>query len=185
MSVLTSLAGLAARPMLAVAAPYLIGAAVLAGGGFIAYEVHHQRDIGREEIRAEWNTAKAQQTAVDFRQSEKNAAETARRLAQQEENQRAQTKQLQAAKDAADRNARDAERVRQQAATAADQWSHTLRNSPTGAELAAADAAIHVYADLFGRADRAAGELAAYSDTARASGLKCSADYDALTKGTQ
>jgi hypothetical protein len=61
MSIFTSLAGLAARPMLSVAAPYLIGAAVLAATGGIAYEVHHQREIGRDEIRAEWNGEKAKQ----------------------------------------------------------------------------------------------------------------------------
>lgn len=41
------------------AALAMAAAAVL---GFIGYQVHHQREIGREEVRAEWNAEKLKQT---------------------------------------------------------------------------------------------------------------------------
>jgi signal transduction histidine kinase len=150
--------------------------------GLYAWRVGVERDFGRDEVRAEWNKEKLVQAAVDLQQSESNAEETDRRMEQQEENQRAQNEELEAARAAADRNALDAERVRQQSATAAEQWSHTLRNSPTSADLAAADTAIRVLTDVRGRLDQHAGVLAGYATAARAAGLKCERDYDALKR---
>jgi len=54
------------------------------------------------------------------------------------------------------------------------------RNSSTCIECAAAGDAIMVLADVLGRADRRAGDLASYADTTRAAGLKCERDYDSL-----
>ncbi|MBR8234265.1 MULTISPECIES: DUF2514 family protein [Burkholderia] len=41
--------------------------------------------------------------------------------------------------------------------------------------------ALDLLADLFGRADQRAGELAEYADRARIAGQQCERDYDALT----
>jgi hypothetical protein len=41
----------------------------------------------------------------------------------------------------------------------------------------------HLLADVLGRADQRAGELAAYADAARIAGLACERSYDALTPG--
>jgi uncharacterized protein DUF2514 len=160
---------------------WLIGGAIAAVLAFVGYQVHHQREIGRDEIRTEWSASISEQRAAALAQSEANARETQRRLDRQKENQDAQDKQLALARDDARRNAADAERLRAQAADAARRWSDALSNSPTGEQCAAAGAAILVQADVLGRIDRRAGELASYADAARAAGLKCVADYSALT----
>ena len=74
----------------------------------------------------------------------------------------------------------DADRVRAQAADAAREWSARLSDSPTASDSAAAGAAIGVCADVLGRAIAHARLLASTADAARAAGLKCSADYEAL-----
>lgn len=145
----------------------------IAAAGLSAF-IHHQREIGRNEVRAEWR-------AHDLAASEANAKETKRRLEAQQENQRAQNQELAAARRDADRNARDAERVRGEYAAAAKQWRDALRNSPSRADLEAAGAAIVLLTDLLGRSDHRAGELAAFADASRAAGIKCERDYDSLS----
>jgi hypothetical protein len=142
--------------------------------GLYAWRVHVERDIGREEVRAEWRERDAEQARV-------NAKETLRRFAAQQHNQELQHAELAKAKDAADRVARASERMRVQHAQAADIWTRTLRNSPTAADLAAAADAIRVSTELLGRARERAGVLARYSDAARIAGVGCERDYDALT----
>jgi hypothetical protein len=152
----------------------IIAAALASLAGLYVWRVHAERETGRDEIRAE-------DLAKDVEQAMVNAKETLRRIEAQQHNQELQNAELEQARAAADRNARDAERMRQQHAAAADIWGRTLRNSPTAADLAAAGEAIRVSTDLLGRADRRAGVLAANSDAARAAGLKCERDYDALS----
>ena len=139
----------------------------------------HQRGIGHtagaKEVRAEW-------TAAALVESEARAKETFRRISRQKENQDANTAELTAARAAADRNAADADRVRSQATESARQWAARIADSPTGADLAAAAEAIAVCTDLLGRADRAAGILAAYADAARIAGLQCERDYTSLNE---
>ena len=130
---------------------------------------------------AGYKRAQAEYTAAALREAQANAAETARRLKAQQENQRAQDAALARARADAARAAADADRVRAQAADAAREWSARLGDSPTAEDLAAAGAAIRVCTELRGRAVRRAELLAAYADAARAAGLKCEADYDSLT----
>ena len=183
MSILTSLAGLVARPALTAAAPYLIGAAVLAGGVFIAYEVHHQREIGRNEIRAEDAIKAKAQAEADAEQGRLNAKETFRRLEHQQENQRAQDQELARARAAAAR-----------ATAAAGRLSVRVDALVAAARRAASDPAtvgqrppddvgdpIGVLADVLRRADEAAGVMGAFAWESRLRGLKCERDYDALT----
>lgn len=152
--------------------------------GYLAWE-HHidaRGDArGAARVQAQWNAATIQQQQVDLRASEANAKETQRRLDRQKENQDAQDKQLAAARDAAGRNGADADRLRDQNATVAKQWRDALGYTATGGECPAAGDAIGVLADVLGRADRRAGVLASVADAARAAGLKCERDYDALT----
>lgn len=159
-----------------------IAAAVVAA--YAAF-VHKQRDIGRAEVQLKWDAAVSQQRAADLAQSSLNAQETQRRLAAQQETQRAQDKLLAQARADAGRNAADADRLRTQSTAAAQQWSATLGHSPTVGQCQAAGDAIGVFADVLGRADRRAGILADIADTARIAGLKCEADYDSLTPGPQ
>ena len=128
---------------------------------------------GADLVRAEY-------TAAALREAQANAAETARRLKAQQENQRAQDAALARARADADRAAADADRVRAQATEAAREWSTRLGDSPTVGDSQAAAAAIGVCADVLGRAIAHARLLASTADAARAAGLKCSADYEAL-----
>jgi hypothetical protein len=148
--------------------------------GFIGWQVHHQRDVGRDEIRAEWNADKVQQQAAALAEAEANAKETLRRLTRQKENQDANDQELMAARRDAARNGSDADQLREQNADIARKWRDALRDSPAGSQCQAAGDAIGVLADVLGRVDRRAGVLAAYADAARAAGLKCERDYDAL-----
>ena len=133
-----------------------------------------QREVGRAEIRAEW-------TAASLAESQANARETLRRVEAQQENQREQDKLLAAARLDAGRNLADAERLRSDNASIAGKWRAALAHSTPGSDCQAAGDAIGVLADVLGRADRRASFLASYADAARAAGLKCEADYDALT----
>lgn len=158
-----------------------IAALVAAVIGAYAAWTHHQREIGRDEIRAEWNAERLEYERVAREESEDNARETARRLKQQKENQDVQDKELARARDDAARNRNAADGLREQNAVAARQWRDALADSPTGSQCTAAADAIGVLSELLGRADRRAGILAAYADAARAAGLKCERDYGSLT----
>lgn len=139
---------------------------------------------GKAAVRAEWDAAKAAQQQVDLQAGIDNAKETQRRLARQKESQDANTQDLAAALAAAGRNADAADGLRAQLADAAQRWRTATGDPAIGEECKAAGDAISVLADVLGRADRRAGELAAIADTARAAGLQCERDYDALTTGT-
>lgn len=149
----------------------------------VAWKVHHwhtsaveEADKGGYQRRVDENTRDA------LAEHEAKAKEGLRRLQAQQRNQDDQNREFAAAQAAAARNADDAERVRAQAAHAAREWSARLADSPAVADRAAAADAIGVLADVLGRADRRAGLLASYADAARAAGLKCERDYDALTR---
>jgi hypothetical protein len=137
---------------------------------------------GKADVLAEWNAERAEQLQAAVEEGRANAKETQRRLDKQQENQRAQDLHLAAARADAAANRTDAERLREQAADAARQWRDALLNSPSASQLAAAADAIGVCTDLRSRADRRASLLAEYADAARIAGLKCEADYDALTR---
>lgn len=159
----------------------VIGAALAAAAAGVAYLAHVQRDIGRAEVRAEWGAARLAQADADLEQAASNARESLRRLTRQQENQHAQDQELLAARADADRNRAAADQLRDQNAATAQRWRAALADSAPGSVSQAAGDAIGVLADVLGRADRRAGVLAAYADAARAAGLKCERDFDALT----
>jgi hypothetical protein len=134
------------------------------------------------KLQASVAQERATQTQNALNEAAVNVKETQRRLERQQENQRAQDAELAAARAAADRNAADADRVRQQSVAAAREWGARLADSPSREDIAAAAAAIDLCADVRGRLDRAAGEIAAYAGAAHAAGLKCERDYDALSE---
>lgn len=158
---------------------WAIGAAVIALSA-LALVAWDSARIKRAEKRGA-DVVRAEYTAAALREAQANAAETARRLKAQQENQRAQDAALAAARADAARAGADADRVRAQAAAAAREWSARLGDSPATSDIEAAGAAIGVCADLLGRAVARARLLARTADAARAAGLKCQADYDALT----
>ena len=63
--------------------------------------------------------------------------------------------------------------------------ARSATNSGVAAAGPTASDALDLLADLFGRADEAAGELAEFADAAHAAGLTCQRSYDALTKPNQ
>lgn len=160
---------------------WLIGGIIAAATAFVGWQVHVQRDVGREEVRAEWSAHAAKQMATAMAEDARNARETARRINQQQENQIVQDQQLAAARRDAAANNAAADKLRDQLADTARRWRDALADSPAGSVCQAAGAAIVVSADLLGRANRASGELAEYADAARIAGLKCAQDYNALT----
>lgn len=135
---------------------------------------------GEAAVQVRWDAAVSAERALALEQAQTNARETLRRLEAQDANQRALDARLAVARADAERNRTDAERLREQAAAAAAAWRARLGDSPSAGDLEAAGAALAVCADLLGRADRRAGELAEFADASRAAGLKCAADYDAL-----
>lgn len=154
-----------------------IGVVAAAGlalwGGIKAVTGHYiQRGVALEQ---------AKNTKAALEDAQVAAKETQRRLDQQEENQRAHNAELAAARSAAARNGRAAEQLRHENAAIVQQWRGYLGDTAAVAECAPAGDAIGVLADVLGRADRRAGVLADYADAARAAGLKCERDYDALT----
>lgn len=155
------------------------GALVLAWAAIHFYNAHEQ-GIGEARVQAKWDADVARQKTEAINELQAKAKEGLRRTEIQEGNQHAQDAQLAAARADAERNRADADRLREQSASAARDWAARLADSPTASDLAAAGAAIAVCTDVRSRMDGAAGQLAAYADTARAAGNKCAADYDAL-----
>lgn len=154
-------------------------AAVLTFGGFKAY--HAGKGVGVAQVQGQWDAAELARARADIEAARVNAKETQRRLDRQKANQDVQDKELAAARGDAVRNRNDADSLRDQNATTAKQWRDALGNSPTVEQCAAAGDTIVLSADVLGRMDKAASDLAQYSDTARIAGLKCERDYDALT----
>ncbi|RQT43113.1 DUF2514 family protein [Burkholderia cepacia] len=62
-----------------------------------------------------------------------------------------------------------------------DQLVAAARHSAATAGSPATGSALDLLADVLGRADQRAGELAEYADRARIAGHQCERDYDALT----
>jgi hypothetical protein len=155
-------------------------AAIAAVAGAIGWALSafagHYETVGQLRERAAWQARQAQADQAAAR-------ETLRRLDRQGELDRETKRQLDEARTAAARNRADADRLREQSAGAARQWAGRLADSPSAAECTAAGDAIGVLADVLGRADRRAGQLADYADAAHTAGASCEARYDALTGG--
>lgn len=158
-----------------------VGLATALGGAVLAFG-HHERDAGRAEVRAQWDAdrATAMQAAIIDQQA--NAAETARRLAAQQEINNATTAQLNRARADADaaRSAGDRLRAQLAAYVSAHRGDASSHPAPEPAGPPAS-APVDLLADMFRDSDEAAGILAAALDAARAAGLACERAYDALT----
>jgi uncharacterized iron-regulated membrane protein len=160
---------------------WIIGGLVAAALAFVGWQVHAQREIGRDEIRAEWSASVSEQRAAALAQSEQNAKETLRRLARQKESQDALDQQLAIARRDAARADVAAGELRDQLALYVAAVRDAPGNTAVGCQRETTDAAIGVLAELFRRADDRAGALAKFADSSRAAGLKCQADYQSLT----
>lgn len=139
------------------------------------------REDGREEIRAEWARDRAAQAAAALKQAAANAAETERRLRAQKEITDAAERDLAAARRDADAADALAGRLRTQLAARTAAVRGAAGDPAAAGQCAATLDALYLYADLFERADKAAGELARHADASRAAGLACERAFDSLT----
>ncbi|WP_131753611.1 DUF2514 family protein [Burkholderia vietnamiensis] len=154
--------------MLRIAIPYLIAALLGASAGF---EVEHLISARRiADMKSEAATAQAK--AVEAARTE----EQRRTAAQSEIANDANQQRTAALADAF--AARAAAGSLQQRV---DQLVAAARHSAAATGSPAAGDALDLLADVLGRADQRAGELAEYADTARIAGQQCERDYDALT----
>jgi hypothetical protein len=139
---------------------------------------------GSAAVQSKWDQADLARARATLRQSEVNREEEARReAAKQKEIANAQ-EQRRTAVAAAARADRAADGLRGQlAAFVADARSGANVPSHPGVAGRVETAAppIVVLADLFGRADALAGELAKAVDAAHGAGLSCERSMDALT----
>ncbi|HDR9026969.1 TPA: DUF2514 domain-containing protein [Burkholderia vietnamiensis] len=154
--------------MLRIAIPYLIAVLLGASAGF---EVEHLISARRiADMKSEAATAQAK--AVEAARTE----EQRRTAAQSEIANDANQQRTAALADAF--AARAAAGSLQQRV---DQLVAAARHPTAATGSPAAGDALDLLADVLGRADQRAGELAEYADTARIAGQQCERDYDALT----
>lgn len=159
----------------------ILAAIMAALYGAFAWFVHHQREIGRDEVRAEWALDREKQKDAAIKQAAANAIETQRRLTAQKEAQDANDKAMVRARaDAASATAA-ASRLRSQLAAYTAAARSASGNPATVSDSTPAAAAIDLLADLYRRADERAGILSEGLDAARAAGLQCERAYDSLT----
>ncbi|WP_407971478.1 DUF2514 family protein [Burkholderia pyrrocinia] len=152
--------------------PYLLAAALGAAAGAGVEHLISARRIA--DIQAAAATAQAQ------------AVEAART-----EEQRRTAAQSEIAKDAnQQRTAALADAFAARAAAGSlqqrvDQLVAAARHPAAAAGSPAAGDTLDLLADVLGRADQRAGELAEYADRARIAGQQCERDYDALMASTR
>lgn len=173
------------NPMRWLALAVIVGGLVL---GYFAW-AHHLTEAGRAagkaegkaEVQSKWNVERALQALDALNQAEINAAESLRRITQQQENERASERQIAKAKD----DAAVAGRAHLGVLKWADEQVASIRaaaadTAAVSQRKAAADSA-RMLADVLGRADARAGVLAEYGDNAHIAGQLCVRQYDALT----
>lgn len=154
--------------MLKAALPYLL--AVLVGFSAGAYVVHvtSAREIADMRADAATDQTKAVEVARDEEQ---------RRIAAQQENADHAAKERDQARADAAAAAIAADGLRKQVAGLVERARHTAASAGSSATSDALD----LLADVLGRADARAGELARIADERGIAGQQCQADYDALT----
>ncbi|RQR87624.1 MULTISPECIES: DUF2514 family protein [unclassified Burkholderia] len=144
---------------------FIVALAITAGGGYL--KGYHDAD----------QSATVSDQAKQIRDLKAERDESNRRAAAQSENAKDASKQRTAA--LADAFAAHAAAGSLQQRV--DQLVAAARHPATATGSPAAGDALDLLADVLGRADQRAGELAAYADAARIAGQQCERDYDALT----
>jgi hypothetical protein len=160
----------------------LVGLCAAAVFGYLWWEGVQEDEgdaRGAARVQAQWDRQISEQKDAALAQANANAHETMRRLEHQQRNQHAQDELLARVRRTAAANAAAADGLRLQAAAYLD---------AAGCGRAAGDSAVECVrkaaariGDVLGSCAARHGELAAAADDARARGLKCEADYDALT----
>ncbi|MGE4243708.1 DUF2514 family protein [Ramlibacter sp.] len=134
---------------------------------------------GAARVQELWDEDRAQAQAQRIADAEASARETLRRLNRQEENQREQDRLLAVARADADRARAAADSLQLRAATYLDAAGCGARSGDSA--IACIREAAAAIGDALGQCGEIARGFAAEATEARARGLKCEADYDALT----
>lgn len=170
---------LAAIPLLWRAVAIAVAVAALLG--LYRWWAYEQREIGRWEVRAEWQAEREQQKDAALREAAANAAETERRLRAQKEAQDVHEKAMaQARADAAAANAA-AGRLRHQLAAFSAAHRGATSNPAPVSDSPPAESALDLLAGLLSGSAAALTELAAFADAAHAAGKQCEREHDSLT----
>lgn len=144
----------------------------------------HQREAGRQEVRALWSAEKVEQQRAVIANQAAATAETQRRLDAMQRNIDETHAQLDRANADAGAARSAYDRLRQQQARylAAVRPGSPASGPATSTGSPTTSVAVDLFADLFSESDEGAGILAAALDSARAAGLACERAYDALTQ---
>lgn len=165
----------------------LVLAVIAAVLGAITWGYEHWRagvfqegdTAGAARVQKLWDEDRAKAQAATIEAARAAAQETQRRLEAQEANQRAQDELLARTRADRDRAVAAADGLRLRASAYLDAAGcGNLSGDPALECIRTAAAAI---GDALGRSGEIARRAAADADEARARGLKCEADYDALT----
>lgn len=157
--------------------------AAAAYGGWWLRDLYAEADESRWQLRwaeQEGRLAKAEADASEAARNE----ESRRQAAVNEAIDNART-EIERARADADRASAAADSLRKQAQRLAASAGKACGNPATAAGGKAAASAGLVLADVLGRADERAGELAAAYDRARIAGLACQQAYEGLTESQQ
>lgn len=159
------------------------GLAAALGGAVLAFG-HHERDIGRSEVRAEWHADQAQQLAAMLADREQAATESQRRLAAMQEIVHDATAQKTAALADAGRARAERDSLRNQQSRYVASVHAGLAAGGAASALGgtSAGSAVDLLSDLFSESDEGAGIMASALDSAHAAGLACERAYDSLTQ---
>ncbi|WP_261526444.1 DUF2514 domain-containing protein [Burkholderia multivorans] len=144
---------------------FIVALAITAAGCY--FKGHHDAD----------QSATLADQAKQIRELKAERDEYQRRTAAQQENANHAAKERDLARADAAAAASAADGLRKQVATLIERARHPA--ATTGS--AAAGDALDLLADVLGRADEAAGELAKIADERGIAGKQCEADYDSLT----
>ena len=161
---------------------YIYAAVVVAALAGLWGFGHSRYKAGEANVIAQWTAQREADKTTALTVAANNAKETQRRITKQKENDDAQAAQI--ARSNADLVAAGAaaDRLRQQSDSYRTAVRRAAGNPPTGTSSTPASNAVDVFADLFGRADKTAGELGAALDRSYAAGVRCARDYDALSQ---
>lgn len=167
------------------AMPYLVGMALVIAACLVGWWIHQSgysagADGKDQEWSAKWDKQAAELSSAKAKASEAAREEERRRQASIDKvRQDAEQQIAQAESDALAANSA-ADSLREQARRLAARAGQCTSNpAATQSGTAAAEPGV-VLADVLGRADERAGQLAAAYDRARAAGLACERAYDGL-----
>ena len=160
----------------------LVALAALIGAALLYGQHEHSQGVteGKAAVQQRWDEARAVEQAAAAAAASANLKETERRIAAQEEIAHVADQAASKARADADGAAAASTRLRQQLAAYVAASRRVSKDPGLATPGPAASAPVVVLADVFSRADQAAGELAAAIDLTHAAGGACQREYRSL-----